>query len=110
MPIVPWHGAPRFRGPPRRQKNLDRGGPTGRGQGFIYPLSGVASKKKKSSPPVTRENTLVGATAILWHGAPQCLNPGLNIVYGGTINLIARIEPYTIHVIVKDVATAAFKK
>jgi hypothetical protein len=66
-------GPPGSGGPPRRQKNLDRGGPTGRGQGFIYPLSRVASKKKKvvtPSPSLTPPRPHK-SWKIPWSGPPR---------------------------------------
>jgi hypothetical protein len=74
---------PPVQGAPRDAKKIWTA--HGSGQGFF--LGWQAKKKKKgSSPPVLRlhprpeilENTLVRATAILWHGAPQCLNPALD--------------------------------
>jgi hypothetical protein len=83
-------GPPGSGGPPRRQKNLDRGGPTGRGQGFIYPLSGVARKKKKGRHPSPSLTPPVHKSwKIPWSGPPRSfgmgppnvlsLNPGLPV-------------------------------
>jgi hypothetical protein len=84
---------PRFRGPPRRQKNLDRGGcwrpppaPRLRGADICgVNFWGGKQKKKRSSPPVLRlhppsinPGKYPGRghrDPLAW--GPQCLNPGL---------------------------------
>jgi hypothetical protein len=84
VPFVPWHGAPRFRGPPATPKKFGSRGAHGSGPGiYLPPFWGGKQKKKRSSPPVHK------SWKIPWSGPPRSFGMGPpNVLIRACISLV----------------------